>query len=86
MDKTDEVYGTILTGNELELNPIQYTVDVTMRLRYTFFATIVAETFDGSSECNRFGFHEFIAGINLPPLFPTVTPLTAFPIITPYPT
>mmetsp|Transcript_2475 Transcript_2475/g.5409 ORF Transcript_2475/g.5409 Transcript_2475/m.5409 type:complete len:411 (+) Transcript_2475:1150-2382(+) len=82
INKTDEVYGTVLTGNVLELNPIQYTVDVSKRVRYTFFATIVAETIDGSSECNGFDFHECITGSNIVPFFPTVAP-TFIPTVTP---
>ena len=81
LNKTDEVYGTILQGNILELSPIQYTVNVTEWIRYTFFATIVAETIDGSDECNGSAFHECITGT---PLLATKSP-SAFPTITPFP-
>jgi len=83
---TEQVNGVILTGGEvLELSPINVTLDLTERQRYTFFTTVVGETLDGSTECNGFDFHECVAGIALPPLFPTLAP-TASPTITPYPT
>jgi hypothetical protein len=86
INKTDEINGVILTeGEVLELEPINITVDLTRRTRYTFFTTVVGETLDGSAECNGFDFHECEAGVNLPPAFPTIAP-TPSPTITPYPT
>lgn len=86
INKTMEVNGVILTsGDVLELCPINVTVDLTERMRYTFFTTVVGETLDGSTECNGFDFHECIAGQALPPFFPTLAP-TPSPTVTPFPT
>jgi hypothetical protein len=83
---TDEVNGVILTSGEvLELSPINVTLDLTTRQRYTFFTTVVGETLDGSTECNGFDFHECVAGTALPPLFPTLAP-TSSPTLTAFPT
>jgi hypothetical protein len=83
---TDEVNGVILTsGQILELSPVNVTLDLTERMRYTFFTTVVGETLDGGTECNGFDFHECIAGIALPPFFPTLAP-TSSPTITAFPT
>jgi hypothetical protein len=86
INKTDEVNGVIISAGEvLTLSPINVTLDLTERTRYTFFTTVVGETLDGSTECNGFDFHECVAGLPLPPLFPTLAP-TPSPTITAFPT
>ena len=86
INKTDEVNGEILEpGGEIILTPIVVEVDLTERVRYTFFTTITGETLDGSQMCNGFDFYECIAGIALPPFFPTLAP-TPSPTTTPFPT
>ena len=83
---TDQVNGVILQpGGSIDLAPINVTVDLTSRTRYTFFTTVIGETLDGSTMCNGFDFHECIAGVALPPFFPTLAP-TPSPTITPFPT
>ena len=83
---TDEVNGVILNpGDTLELPPINITIDLTERVRYTFFTTILGETLDGLQMCNGFNFFECIAGVALPPFFPTLAP-TPSPTVTPFPT
>lgn len=86
INKTMEVNGVILNpGGTIDLSPINVTVDLTSRTRYTFFTTVIGETLDGSTMCNGFDFHECIAGVALPPFFPTLAP-TPSPTITPFPT
>jgi hypothetical protein len=87
VNKTGEVYGAILVGDGdvLQLNPVHVDVDPTKRTRYTFFGIIIAQTIDGSAECNGFSFHECTAGIDLPPIWPTLAP-TYSPTVTPFPT
>jgi len=86
INKTEEVFGQILEpGGEIVLEPLSIQVDLTERVRYTFFTTIIGETLDGSQMCNGFDFYECIAGVALPPFFPTLAP-TPSPTITPYPT
>jgi hypothetical protein len=86
INMTDEVNGMILeAGTVLPLPPINITVDLSQRTRYTFFTTIVGETIDGSTECNGFDFHECIVGQPLPPAFPTMAPSPS-PTVTPFPT
>eukprot|EP00539_Tryblionella_compressa_P000645 CAMPEP_0178741446 /NCGR_PEP_ID=MMETSP0744-20121128/5143_1 /TAXON_ID=913974 /ORGANISM="Nitzschia punctata, Strain CCMP561" /LENGTH=947 /DNA_ID=CAMNT_0020394317 /DNA_START=119 /DNA_END=2962 /DNA_ORIENTATION=- len=86
INKTDEVNGVIISpGDVLPLAPIDITLDLSQRTRYTFFTTVVGETLDGSTECNGFDFHECIVGQALPPAFPTLAP-TPSPTVTPYPT
>jgi hypothetical protein len=87
INKTDEVFGLILEpgGEAIILSPLNVTVDLTERVRYTFFTTIIGETLDGSQTCNGFDFFECIAGIALPPFFPTLAP-TPSPTVTPFPT
>jgi hypothetical protein len=87
INKTEEVNGQILEpgGDAIILSPINVTVDLTERVRYTFFTTIIGETLDGNQMCNGFDFYECIAGIALPPFFPTLAP-TPSPTVTPFPT
>ena len=86
INKTDEVAGIILRpGDVIELSPINVTLDLSQRMRYTFFTTVVGTSLDGSVECNGFDFHECIVGNALPPAFPTLAP-TPSPTVTPYPT
>ncbi|KAL3924028.1 MAG: hypothetical protein SGILL_001292 [Bacillariaceae sp.] len=86
INKTDEVNGVVLMeGDTLDLCPINVTLDLSTRTRYTFFTTISGETLDGSAECNGFDFHECIVGAALPPAFPTLAP-TPSPTTTPFPT
>jgi hypothetical protein len=86
INKTDEVAGTILEpGDVILLAPINVTLDLSKRTRYTFFTTVVGTSLDGSVECNGFDFHECIVGNALPPAFPTLAP-TPSPTVTPYPT
>jgi hypothetical protein len=86
INKTDEVAGIVLSpGDVVELSPINVTLDLSQRMRYTFFTTVVGTSLDGSVECNGFDFHECIVGNALPPAFPTLAP-TPSPTATPYPT
>jgi hypothetical protein len=86
INKTDEVNGVVITeGETIELSPINVTLDLSQRTRYTFFTTITGETLDGTAECNGFDFHECIVGAALPPAFPTLAP-TPSPTTTPFPT
>jgi hypothetical protein len=86
IDKTEEVNGVIVGNGEVyEPIPIEITLDLTVRQRYTFFTTIVGETVSGGAECNGNDFFEFVAGNPLPPIFPTIAP-SASPTITPFPT
>jgi hypothetical protein len=86
INKTDEVNGVVITeGDTLVLSPINVTLDLSQRTRYTFFTTISGETLDGTAECNGFDFHECIVGAALPPAFPTLAP-TPSPTTTPFPT
>jgi hypothetical protein len=87
INKTAEIFGEILEpgGDAIILEPLNVTVDLTERVRYTFFTTIIGETLDGSQMCNGFDFYECIAGIALPPFFPTLAP-TPSPTVTPFPT
>jgi hypothetical protein len=86
VNKTDEVNGIIISpGMPYKAEPIDITIDLTVRQRYTFFTAIVGETIDGEDECNGSDFFEFTAGNPLPPIFPTLAPTTS-PTITPYPT
>jgi hypothetical protein len=84
---TDAVQGTILEpgGESITLPPINVTVDLTDRVRYTFFTTIIGRAVTSGVMCNGFDFTECIAGVALPPFFPTLAP-TPSPTVTPYPT
>jgi hypothetical protein len=86
INKTEEVNGVIIMeGDTLQLSPIDVTLDLSQRTRYTFFTTVSGETLDGTAECNGFDFHECIVGTALPPAFPTLAP-TPSPTTTPFPT
>lgn len=84
---TEDVAGIILEpgGDSIELPPINVTVDLTQRVRYTFFTTVVGRAVESGVLCNGFDFTECIAGIGLPPFFPTLAP-TPSPTVTPFPT
>ena len=85
-NRTGEVNGVELgPGDSLEVSPLEVTLDLTTRQRYTFFTTLIGEALDGSSECNGDDFFEFTAGNPLPPIFPTVAP-SASPTRSPFPT
>jgi hypothetical protein len=84
---TSEVAGVILEpgGPGIELPPINVSVDLTDRVRYTFFTTVIGTAVNSGVTCNGFDFTECIAGVALPPFFPTLAP-TPSPTITPFPT
>lgn len=84
---TDDVAGIILEpgGEAIELPPINITVDLTERVRYTFFTTVIGRAVSSGVQCNGFDFTECIAGVALPPIFPTLAP-TPSPTVTPFPT
>jgi len=85
IDYTDNVKGKILRpGDSIELPGFPIDIDLTQRIKYTFFTTIIGETEDGTNMCNGNDFHECTIGFNLSPVFPTDVPtprptLTAFP-------
>ena len=83
IDYTPQVAGQIVQpGSSIELPGLEIDIDLGQDIRYTFFATIVGETLDGTSMCEGIFAHECTAGFNLNPVFPTMVP-TPSPIITP---
>ena len=87
---TDQVNGVVLEpGSDIEFEGVPVEIDfgelLGRRIRYTFFATIIGETLDGSNTCNGNSFLECSLGLNLEPTFPTEVP-TPSPTSTPYPT
>ena len=86
INQTDQVYGTVVApGSTIAVDPIPITLDLTKRIRYTWFTTIVGQTVSGTQECNGDAFLAFTAGNPLPPIFPTLAP-SAAPTRTPLPT
>ena len=85
IDYTDDIKGIILKpGDAIQLPGFPIDIDLTQRIKYSFFTTIIGETEDGTNMCNGNDFHECTVGFNLQPVFPTDVPtprptLTAFP-------
>jgi len=85
IDYTDDIKDTILSpGDSISLPGFPIDIDLTQRIKYSFFTTIIGETVDGTNMCNGNDFHECTVGFNLSPVFPTDVPtprptLTAFP-------
>jgi hypothetical protein len=88
LNLTDEVNGQELVPGQPFTIETNYTLDLSVRRRYTVLATIVGETVDSVTGepngefCRDTDFLEFVAGNPLPPIFPTVAP-TAEPAGTP---
>lgn len=88
IDYSPNVNGIVVQPNEkveLDLPPIEITIDLSERITYNFFATIVGETVDGGFPCNGNYFHECTVGYNFGPALPTPPP-TPRPTFTPFPT
>ena len=78
-NRTDEVNGMIVnSGDIVRISPIEATIDLTTRTRYTFETVIVGETLASASRCSDQYFFEFLAGNQLAPIMPAVSP-TIFP-------
>jgi len=84
---SSNINGLVVNPGEqvsLDLPPVEIKIDLSARITYNFFATIVGETLDGGFPCNGNDFHECTVGFNLGPVLPTPPPtlkptLTAFP-------
>eukprot|EP00339_Tiarina_fusa_P025569 CAMPEP_0117077738 /NCGR_PEP_ID=MMETSP0472-20121206/54796_1 /TAXON_ID=693140 ORGANISM="Tiarina fusus, Strain LIS" /NCGR_SAMPLE_ID=MMETSP0472 /ASSEMBLY_ACC=CAM_ASM_000603 /LENGTH=1142 /DNA_ID=CAMNT_0004804163 /DNA_START=45 /DNA_END=3473 /DNA_ORIENTATION=- len=85
-NRTDEVNGMVVMGGDVVMvSPLNVSLDLTNRQRYTFFTVVIGETLNGDSECFGQDFFEFTAGNPLPPIFPTMAPSSS-PTMSPFPT
>ena len=85
-DFTPYVAGQIVQpGSSIELPGLEIDIDFGQEIRYTFSATIIGETLDGTSMCEGIFMHECTVGYNLDPVFPTKVP-TPSPTLSPRPT
>ena len=85
VNRTSEVNGQVVnSGDIIMVSPIEATIDLSTKTRYTFQTIITGETVSGGSSCFGQDFYEFTAGDPLPPVFPTLAPSPS-PSMTPAP-